>query len=111
MSSTGMRPVVFYRLVRLYRFVVLWSTLLGQGCLVMLSSSALSYRMMFMLLSKCDKRCEGEPWRIVLIVISIILACLSGQVYSQGLQGTLEKLPVQKGCEGGATTLDVFQEG
>ena len=60
-----------------------------------------------MLLSKYDKRYEGGSWRIVLVVVSIVLVCLSGGVYSQGLQGTLEKLPAQKGCEGGATTLDV----
>jgi lipopolysaccharide export system protein LptA len=65
---------------------------------------------MFMLLSKCGKRCEEGALRIVTIVISIALVCLSGQVYSQGLQGTLEKLPAQKGCEGGATTLDVSSE-
>jgi hypothetical protein len=58
-----------------------------------------------MLLSKYGKRCEEGALRIVTIVISIALVCLSGQVYSQGLQGTLEKLPAQKGCEGGATTL------
>src|SRR5215813_3651860 len=110
MSSTGMQPVEFYRLMQLYRFVVLWSTLLGRGWLVILSNSALSYRMMFMLLSKCDKRCEGESWRIVLIVMGIVLVCLSGRVYSQGLQNTLEKLPAQKGCEGDATTLDVSSE-
>src|SRR5262249_24409816 len=96
--------------MRQYRFVVLWSTLLGRGCLVILSSSALSYRMMFMLLSKCDKRYGGGSWRIVLVVVSVVLVCLSGGVYSQGLQGTLEKLPAQKGCEGGATTLDVSSE-
>ena len=63
-----------------------------------------------MLLSKCDKRYEGGSWRIVLVVVSIVLVCLSGGVYSQGLQGTLEKLPAQKGCEGGTTTLDVASE-
>ena len=63
-----------------------------------------------MLLSKCDKRCEGESWRIVLVVMGVVLVWFSGQVYSQGLQGTLEKLPAQKGCEGGATTLDVSSE-
>lgn len=63
-----------------------------------------------MLLSKCDKRGEGESWRFVLVMISIALVCLSGRVYSQGLQGTLEKLPVQKGCEEGANTLDVTSE-
>jgi lipopolysaccharide export system protein LptA len=66
--------------------------------------------MMFMLLSKCGKRCEEGALRIVIIVISIALVCLSGRVYSQGLQGTLEKLPAQKGCEGGTTTLDVSSE-
>jgi len=63
-----------------------------------------------MLLSKCDKRYGGGSWRIVLVVVSVVLVCLSGGVYSQGLQGTLEKLPAQKGCEGGATTLDVSSE-
>ena len=63
-----------------------------------------------MLFSKCDKRYEGGSWRIVLVVMSIVLVCLSRGVYSQGLQGTLEKLPTQKGCEGGATTLDVSSE-
>jgi lipopolysaccharide export system protein LptA len=63
-----------------------------------------------MLLSKCDRYCKREIWRILLVVMNIILVCLSGQAYSQGLQGTLEKLPAQKGCEGGATTLDVSSE-
>ena len=40
----------------------------------------------------------------------MVCVCLSGRVYSQGLQGTLEKLPAQKGCEGDATTLDVSSE-
>ncbi len=64
-----------------------------------------------MLPSNCDKRCEGESWSILLfVVVSLILVCLSGRAYSQGLQGTLEKLPAQKGCEGGAATLDVASE-
>ena len=63
-----------------------------------------------MLLSNCDKRCKKESWRILLVVVSIVLVCLSGKVHSQGLQGTLEKLPAQKGCEGVATTLDVSSE-
>ena len=63
-----------------------------------------------MLLSKCDRCCEGERWKIVLVVMNIVFVCLSGRVYSQGLQGTLEKLPAQKGCEGGAITLDVSSE-
>jgi lipopolysaccharide export system protein LptA len=42
--------------------------------------------------------------------MNIMLVCLSGQAYSQGLQGTLEKLPAQKGCEGAAVTLDVSSE-
>src|ERR671925_321921 len=66
--------------------------------------------MMCMLLSKCAKRCAGGSWRIVFVVVSIVLVCLRGWAYSQGLQGTLEKLPAQKGCEGGATTLDVSSE-
>ena len=60
-----------------------------------------------MLLSRCDKGGEGGPRRLLLVVMSMALVCLSGRVESQGLQGTLEKLPAQKGCEGGATTLDV----
>ena len=63
-----------------------------------------------MLLSKCDRGCEGEIWRILLVVMTIVFVCLSGQVYSQGLQGTLEKLPAQKGCEGDAITLAVSSE-
>jgi lipopolysaccharide export system protein LptA len=63
-----------------------------------------------MLLSKCNKRCDGESWRIRLITVTIALICLNGKVYSQGLQGTLEKLPAQKGCAGGPTTLDVSSE-
>ena len=63
-----------------------------------------------MLLSNYDKHCEGKPWNLVLIVMIIPLICLGGLVYGQGLQGTLEKLPAQKGCEGGATTLDVSSE-
>ena len=63
-----------------------------------------------MLLSKYDKHCEGKPWGVALIVMGIILVYLSGPVCGQGLQGTLEKLPAQKGCESGATTLDVSSE-
>ena len=63
-----------------------------------------------MLLSKCDRGYERETWRTVLIVMSVAFLCLSGRSYSQGLQSTLEKLPAQKGCEGGASTLDVSSE-
>jgi lipopolysaccharide export system protein LptA len=63
-----------------------------------------------MLLSKYDKYYEEKPWGLVPIVIGILLIYLSGPIYGQGLQGTLEKLPAQKGCEGGATTLDVSSE-
>ena len=63
-----------------------------------------------MLLSKCDKRCDGGSWRIRLITVIVALICLSGRVYSQGLQGTLEKLPKPKGCAGGPTTLSVSSE-
>jgi lipopolysaccharide export system protein LptA len=63
-----------------------------------------------MLLSKCNKSCDGESWRIRLITVTIALICLNGKVYSQGLQGTLEKLPAQKGCAGAPTTLDVSSE-
>jgi lipopolysaccharide export system protein LptA len=63
-----------------------------------------------MLLSRRDKRGGGGAERVVLVVMSIALVCLSGRVYSQGLQGTLDKLPAQRGCEGGATTLDVSSE-
>ena len=63
-----------------------------------------------MLLSKCDKRCTERLWCIVLVVMSITVISLNGLVYAQGLQGTLEKLPAQKGCEGAAATLDVSSE-
>ena len=63
-----------------------------------------------MLCSTRDKRCHGDSWRIRFITVTIALICLSGRAYSQGLQGTLEKLPVQKGCAGGPTTLDVSSE-
>jgi len=63
-----------------------------------------------MLLSKCNKRWDGESWRVRLIIVTIALICLNGKVYSQGLQGTLEKLPAQKGCAGAPTTLDVSSE-
>jgi lipopolysaccharide transport protein LptA len=42
--------------------------------------------------------------------MSIAVIYFSELVYGQGLQGTLEKLPAQKGCEGAATTLDVSSE-
>jgi hypothetical protein len=63
-----------------------------------------------MLLSKCDKRGEERLRGIILVVVSITIVYLSELVYGQGLQGTLEKLPAQKGCEGAATTLDVASE-
>jgi lipopolysaccharide transport protein LptA len=40
----------------------------------------------------------------------MVCLCLSTRVYGQGLQGTLEKLPAQKGCVGDATALDVSSE-
>jgi lipopolysaccharide transport protein LptA len=60
-----------------------------------------------MLLSKCNKRCRRESSRLILLIMSVVFVCLSARVYSQGLQGTLEKLPIPKGCEGGSTSLDV----
>lgn len=63
-----------------------------------------------MLPSKCDKCCAGVPWWIMPAVIGLVLIYLSGRSSSQGLQGTLEKLPTQKGCEGDSTTLDVSSE-
>jgi lipopolysaccharide export system protein LptA len=65
---------------------------------------------MFMLLSKCDKYGEEGLWRVILVAMGIAVVYLSGLVYAQGLQGTLEKLPAQKGCEGAATTLDVSSQ-
>jgi len=65
---------------------------------------------MFMPLSKYHKRCDGGSGRIRLITVTIALICLSGRAYSQGLQGTLEKLPAQKGCAGGSTSFDVSSE-
>jgi hypothetical protein len=63
-----------------------------------------------MLLSKCDKGCRGELWKAIFAVVSMVCVCLSERAYSQGLQGTLEKLPAQKGCVGDATALDVSSE-
>ncbi len=63
-----------------------------------------------MLPSKCDKPCAGVPWWVMPVVMGIVLIYLSRSGYGQGLQGTLEKLPTQKGCEGGPTTLDVSSE-
>ena len=60
-----------------------------------------------MLPSNYDKRCERTPGWITPVVLVIALICLGERGYSQGLQGTLEKLPTQKGCEGGPNTLDV----
>ena len=54
-----------------------------------------------------DKRCESIPGWIAPVVIVIALMCLGGGSDSQGLQGTLEKLPIQKGCEGNLGILDV----
>jgi len=63
-----------------------------------------------MLLSKCDKCFEGGAWKAILLIATTVLIGLSGGGYSQGLQSTLEKLPVQKDCAGGPTTLDVSSE-
>ena len=60
-----------------------------------------------MLLSNYDKRCERTPGWITLVVMVIALIWLGERSYSQGLQGTIEKLPPQKGCEGNLATLDV----
>ena len=61
-----------------------------------------------MLPSNCNKRCTRTLRWIAPIVLVSILVCLSTKdSYSQGLQGTIEKLPTQKGCEGNPTTLDV----
>jgi lipopolysaccharide export system protein LptA len=63
-----------------------------------------------MLPSKCDKGGVGVPWWIISVVTGMVFIYLSGRGYSQGLQGTLEKLPLQKDCAGGPTTLDVSSE-
>jgi len=63
--------------------------------------------MMYMLPSSCAKRCERTPEWIAPVVMVIALICLGERSHSQSLQGTLEKLPTQKGCEGNLTTLDV----
>jgi len=63
-----------------------------------------------MLPSKCNKRWAGVPWWIMPVMMGIVFICLSGRGHSQGLQGTLEKLPIQKDCEGDPTTLDVSSE-
>ena len=60
-----------------------------------------------MLPSNYDKRCERTPGWITPVVLVIALICLGERGYSQGLQGTLEKLQTPKGCEGKLTTLDV----
>src|SRR6266436_8815297 len=73
-------------------------------------SNALSCRIMCMLPSKCNKRWAGVPWWIMPVMMGIVFICLSGRGHSQGLQGTLEKLPIQKDCEGDPTTLDVSSE-
>lgn len=55
-----------------------------------------------------DKHCERTPWGIIPVVMVMVLVCLDVRGgYGQGLQGTMEKLPTQKGCEGNAATLDV----
>jgi len=63
-----------------------------------------------MLPSKCDKSWVGVLWWIMPVVAGMVLISLSGRGYSQGLQGTLEKLPLQKACAGDPTTLDVSSE-
>lgn len=60
-----------------------------------------------MLLSNYDKRCERTPGWIKPMVLVIALLCFGERGHSQGLQGTIEKLPTQKGCEGNLATLDV----
>jgi lipopolysaccharide export system protein LptA len=42
--------------------------------------------------------------------MSVTIVYLCELVYAQGLQGTLEKLPAPKGCEGAGSTLDVSSE-
>jgi len=63
-----------------------------------------------MLPSKCDKSWVGVLWWIMPVVTGMVLISLSGRGYSQGLQDTLEKLPLQKACAGDPTTLDVSSE-
>jgi len=63
-----------------------------------------------MLPSKCDKNWAGVLWWIMPVVTGMVLISLSGRGSSQGLQGTLEKLPLQKACAGDPTTLDVSSE-
>jgi lipopolysaccharide transport protein LptA len=60
-----------------------------------------------MRLSNYGKRCERTPGWIAPVVLVVVLLCLGERGYSQGLQGTIEKLPTQKGCEGNLATLDV----
>lgn len=54
-----------------------------------------------------DKRCERMSGWIAPVVIVIVLMCLGERSDSQSLQGALEKLPIQKGCEGNLGILDV----
>ena len=52
-------------------------------------------------------RCKRTREWITPVVIVVALVCLGESSYSQSLQGTLEKLPTQKGCEGNVTTWNV----
>jgi lipopolysaccharide export system protein LptA len=62
---------------------------------------------MSMLSSNYVKRGERTPRWIAPVVLVMALLCLEERGYSQGLQGTLEKLPTPKGCEGDLATMDV----
>jgi len=60
-----------------------------------------------MLPSNYDKRYKRTPGWLMPVVLVMALIWLGERGYSQGLQGTIEKLPTQKGCEGNLATLDV----
>lgn len=57
--------------------------------------------------SDYDKRYKRMLGWLTPMVVVMALVCFGARGYSQGLQGTLEKLPTQKGCEGNLATLDV----
>jgi len=60
-----------------------------------------------MLPFNCNKRCRRTPRWVTSVMLVMVLGCLSARSFSQGRQGTIEKLPIQKGCEGNPPTLDV----
>ena len=73
-------------------------------------SKILSYETLCMLLLRYNECRQALVSIVSFSIISLLFLGATEKTYSQNVQGTLEKLPAQKGCEGNPATLDVSSE-